>query len=452
MLGRIANLKLPTAVGIPPRERGGGCQDAAFRTRKYMIPARRLLRLIVLVLLVMIALTTAVQSAAPGDSGAGSADAPRNDTVYTVDATGPYQLTAVSPNGSVRYHDRYNIYHDVDPVPAAARTVLYVASDMVGPNACAGPSKCIRNVVHTINLTTNSVTRLYSTVGPRNGSSQFHDVDRVNESVLLVADIGPPDRVYMVNVTTGQTLWEWRVDEAYEPESGGAYPEDWTHLNEVAMLDDGRVLVNLRNQDQVVFIRPGEGILEEWTLGCDGCHETLYEQHNPDYIPAERGGPALLVADSENNRVVEYQRTEGEWNRSWTWNDSALQWPRDADRLPNGNTLIADSHGGRILEVNRSGTVVWQHDVPDGVYDVERLGTGDESAGGLSANRLRYETHGEDKSILVTVVPNIVLHGVLWALPTWVAPVEAGALLIAGVSIVFWLIGEAGFAVYARYT
>lgn len=418
-----------------------------------MVSPRRVLRLTSLVLLVVIALITVVHPAAPEDSDDLSSDVPNPVTVYTIDATGPGQLTAVSSNGSVQYRNTtYNLYHDVDPVSEGSHTVLYVASELLDPEACAGPSKCIRNVVETVNLTTGNVTRLYSTLGPRNGSSQIHDVDRVNESVLLVGDIGPPDRVYMINVTTGQMIWEWRVETAYEPESGGSYPEDWTHLNDVAALEDGHVMVNLRNQDQVVFLRPGHGVVEEWTLGCDDCHATLYEHHNPDYIPAERGGPALLVADSENNRVVEYQRTESEWNKSWSWTDSDLQWPRDADRLPNGTTLIGDSHGNRILEVNRSGGVVWQLTVPDGVYDVERLGTGDESATGLSAHHLDSETHSEDKPILVTLVPDIILHGVLWALPTLIAPLEAAALLLAGVIIVLWLIGEVGFALYIRQT
>lgn len=418
-----------------------------------MIHARRILRFAVLVLIVAIALTTVAHSASPEDSEAPPSDSTRNITVYTVDATGPGQLTAVSSDGVILYRNTtYQIYHDVDPVAKDSHTVLYVASNLLGGDACSDSKKCIRNVVETVNLTTDNVTTLYSTVGPRNGSSQIHDVDRVNESVLLVADIGPPDRVYMVNITTGDIIWEWRVENAYKPESGGSYPGDWTHLNDVEMLEDGRVMVSLRNMDQVVFLRPGQGLLERRTLGCDGCHDTLYEQHNPDYIPESRGGPAILIADSENNRLVEYQRSGDEWSRAWVWTDFYLQWPRDADRLPNGNTLIADSYRNRILEVNRSGAIVWQHTVPDGIYDVERLGTGDESTGGLSADSLGYENRRGGKPILVMLVPNILLHGVLWVLPTAITPLEAAALTLASLIIVLWLIAEVGFAVYTRQT
>ncbi len=203
----------------------------------------------------------------------------------------------------------------------------------------------------------------------------------MNETTLLIADIGFPDRVYTVDTTTGEVRWEWQVSSAFPPDSGGRYPGDWTHLNDVELLPDGRVMVNLRNHDQVVFVEPGEGIQPNWTLGTDGNHSRLYEPHNPDYVPASRGGPAVVIADSENNRLVEYRRVGGEWRRSWTWADRRLRWPRDADRLPSGRTLVADSHGSRVLVVDRNGTIAASAPFPDGLYDVELLGTGDESHG-----------------------------------------------------------------------
>jgi hypothetical protein len=155
--------------------------------------------------------------------------------------------------------------------------------------------------------------------------------------------------------------------------------------------------------DQVVFLAPtagpdgGWGVQSNWSLGSDDRRSVLFEQHNPDYIPADRGGPAVLVADSENGRVVEYERTGGTWNRTWGWTDARLQWPRDADRLPSGNTLVVDSHGDRVLEVRPDGQVVWS--VTVGMpYDAERLGTGDESAGGQSISAIRERADETDDS------------------------------------------------------
>jgi hypothetical protein len=387
-------------------------------------------------------------------------------TVVVVDAVGPSQIVAYGPDGEVIYQDEtHQIYHDVDPSPAGETTVTYIANNRNrDASNCEGPERCMLNVWERVNLTTGERTELYSWYTPMPGSAQVHDVDRVNDSVLLVGKISFPDGVYMVNTTTGERIWEWNVSEDYDSDSGGVYPDDWTHLNDVEYLDDGRVMVNLRNQDQVVFLDPGEGLQENWTLGEDGDHDILYEQHNADYIPAERGGPAVVVADSENDRVVEYQRANGSWKLSWLWEDSRLSWPRDADRLPNGNTLIVDSHGKRLLEVNETGTVVRKRDFEQGGYDAERLGTGDESTGGYSIQYLQSirdnETPGENatdsgpvtayvqsgcdgalacvRAFATDLTPSLLLHGALYVLPYWVTPLGGVAVLLQVVVVVGW--------------
>lgn len=368
--------------------------------------------------------------------------------VATIDALGPGQIVAYHPNGSVMYQNRtYGIYHDVDPVAGTEATVEYVATDLTRQADCE-TKVCSVDVVERLNLTTDEVTRLHTIVDPSSGSSDDHDVDRVNDSVLLFANINFPDSVYMVNTTTDERIWEWNVSEAYDPDSGGSYPGDWTHLNDVEYLEDGRVMVSLRNQDSVVFIEPGEGLQENWTLGADGNHDILYEQHNPDYIPESRGGPAIIVADSENNRIVEYQRVDGEWERSWAWTDPELRWPRDADRLPDGRTLIADSHGSRILIFNQSGEISWQRDFPPGSYDVEILETGDESAGGQSMASMQATngdaTVGWDSPTakLPRLIPSPVLHGVLFALPLWATPFDAFLLIVSALLVAMLSVTE----------
>ncbi|WP_225333783.1 hypothetical protein [Halomicrobium urmianum] len=239
-------------------------------------------------------------------------------------------------------------------------------------------------------------------------------------------------------------------------------------------IDGGEVVMaSLRNQDQVIFVEPGRGLLEDWTLGEDGDHDKLYEQHNPDYIPPERGGPAVLVADSENNRVVEYQREDGsgainasrtspdesggKWVESWTWTDERLLWPRDADRLPNGTTVIADSHGERVLAVRPDGSVAWSRPAPTGSYDVEVLGTGDERACGASVARLGYESQRaspfddvDPAHWLVATVPPLLLHGTLFALPAWASPLDAALVLAAAAAVALWFAAEAAVAVRDR--
>jgi hypothetical protein len=303
-------------------------------------------------------------------------------------------IAAVRADGSRLYFDdSLRVYNDVDPVPGTNATVVYVGANRLNPDECDAMTACWLNVVERVNLTTGAVQRVYEhRTSIRHG--QWHDVDRVNDTHLLVADIAL-DRVFLVNVSSGIYEWTWSAQEDLPLSSGGPFPRDWTHLNDVELLPDGRVMVSLRNQDRVVFVDRQTGMQEGWTLGAEDDYSILYEQHNPDFIPEAMGGPAVLVADSENDRVVEFHRTEvsdgeraGEWREVWSWSDDRLDWPRDADRLPNGHTLITDTDGGRIVEIDADGTVVWSIEV-EGAYDAERLGTGDESAGGPAVNASR---------------------------------------------------------------
>ncbi|MFW5903144.1 MAG: aryl-sulfate sulfotransferase, partial [Halolamina sp.] len=279
----------------------------------------------------------------------------------------------------------------------------------------------------------------------------WHDVDRIDEDHLLVGDIGR-DRVFIIDTETQIVEWEWDAQSAIPMSEGGVFPSDWTHLNDVELLPDDRIMVSLRNQDKVVFLDRETGLQENWTLGADGDHDVLYEQHNPEYIPEEQGGPAVLVADSEGHRVVEYQREDGEWNRTWEWSDAELRWPRDADRLPNGHTLITDSNGNRVIEVDRSGEIVWSTDV-DTPYEADHFGPGGESGGGESASRLglssRTATDTAEESItkrtedgLKRLYPPIVLNGLLFASPPWVGPIEITAAFGLLAAVLAWVVFE----------
>ncbi|MFC7138547.1 aryl-sulfate sulfotransferase [Halosimplex aquaticum] len=361
-------------------------------------------------------------------------------------------ITAFRPDGRLlRYNDTYDEYHDVDPVEGTSHTVLYVAANHVDADTCGATVKCTVSVIETMNLSTGETDRLHRSVAPRRVGDNTHDVDRIDEHRLLVADIAY-DRVFVLNTTTKEIEWEWEAQTDFPLSGGGPYPNDWTHVNDIEVLPDGRFMVSLRNQDQVVFLKQGTGLLENQTLGAEDDHDVLYEQHNPDFIPAERGGPAVLVADSENDRVVEYQREGGNWTRTWKWSDGTVDWPRDADRLPNGNTLIVDSNGGRVLEVNESGDVVWQIDSKS-VYDAERLGTGDESTGGESAKSLGLQSvsvsRSESKTLSQTVrsvLPQEITGAVGFVKPIWMSFFD----VVVSVGILGLALSWAGMELWSR--
>jgi hypothetical protein len=212
-----------------------------------------------------------------------------------------------------------------------------------------------------------------------------HDADLLDDGELLANDMSQDgdDRVVVYDLDRETVVWEYRFanhTDAFPENGGGEFGGDWTHNNDVEAIGDDVYMVSVRNFDTVAAIdRETKELV--WRLGEDDNHTVLNEQHNPDYLGADPG-PTVLVADSLNDRVVEYTREDGVWNRTWTLRGGGLDEPRDADRLPNGNTLVADRRGHRILEVTPAGEVVWEFYAPWQPYDVERLGTGDESAGG----------------------------------------------------------------------
>ncbi len=384
-------------------------------------------------------------------------------TVITTDPPGGNDglgaIVAFSADGRPLYHnDTYGNYFDVDPDPPGSKTVLYVAGSRYDPcpddlqarTDVSVDDGCAKVAIERVNLTTGASERLHTAVTEWD---IWHDVDRIDEHRLLVADIAR-DRVFTLNTTTDEVTWEWRAEEDLSPDSGGN-PGDWTHVNDVEFLDDGRVMVSLRNQDRVVFLEPGDGLQRDWTLGAEDAYGILYEQHNPDYIPPARGGPAVVVSDSENNRVVEYQRENGTWTRTWDWQDERLRWPRDADRLPGGHTLVTDSQGNRVIELSETDDIVWSVDIST-PYEAERLGTGDESATGKSTVALANgtvdsaasDTDRRSKtgiSWLVAFITGPVVNGILHVAPTWmtigdlmVACVFVTAAGTAGILELYW--------------
>ena len=415
---------------------------------------RRRLRVGLLVILIIcsgVLANAAVTATTTGTRG-GVPEAPPTDNYTVITESARFgTIIAYAPNGSVAYYNNtHTKYYDVDPVANTSMTVEYTVTDNIytkGPHCNKPP--CTRNAIERVNISTGNVTEIYARYTPQEEAAEWHDADRINESHIVVADM-VDDEIYMVDTRTEMIEWTWEAQSEFPVTGGGPYPEDWAHINDVEVLDDGRVMVNLRNQDQTVFIDPQTGMNESMTLGEEDNHQIQFEQHNPDYIPRERGGPAVVVADSENGRVQEFQRKNGTWNRTWVWSDARMQWPRDADRLPNGNTLITDTNGKRVLEVNQQGEIVWQVELSH-PYEAERLGTGDESAGGQSAKLLELDSQvrdgdGEQSQDLANfwwtvedVLPERVVNGAIYVTPVWIGASELGPALLAVLTMTVWI-------------
>jgi hypothetical protein len=270
-------------------------------------------------------------------------------------------------------------FYDVDPLPDGN---LLVVSTVPGDT-----------VVFEFDPETKE--RVWS---ERFDATDTHDVDLINGDQLLFAEKSrydesvakSGDRVFIYDRGEDEVVWEYVFRNHYSESTDGGQSEDWTHVNDVDRVADGRYLVSPRNFDQVILL-DRETKETVWRLGADDEHDVLHEQHNPDHLEGPDGEPTVLVADSENDRVVEYacvgdaadpvagSAPDCEWTE--VWSVSGFNWPRDADRLPNGNTLVTDSLNHRVVEVTPEGEVVWEFYAPWAPYDSERPKYGDGSNG-----------------------------------------------------------------------
>lgn len=147
---------------------------------------------------------------------------------------------------------------------------------------------------------------------------------------------------------------------------------DWTHTNTLEVLPDtplgrrdarfraGNILFSFRSLDiiGVADIEKHE-IVWAWGLGVlDGQHQPTMTQEGTILLfdnGTTRGRSAVLEIDPPSGEIV------------WKYENPAnffSAYRSGAQRLPNGNTLIAESDAGRILEVTTDGEIVWDYFSP----------------------------------------------------------------------------------------
>jgi hypothetical protein len=138
---------------------------------------------------------------------------------------------------------------------------------------------------------------------------------------------------------------------------------EWTHGNSVIELADGSLLASFRNISTVIRIdrRTGEIV---WKLGAP----PLSGQHAPHMLPNGNilifdNGPHRLDESFPFSRVIEVNPATKEI--VWKYQEPRpfnFYSPRisNAQRLPNGNTLVNEGVFGRFFEVTPAGDIVWE--------------------------------------------------------------------------------------------
>jgi hypothetical protein len=280
--------------------------------------------------------------------------------------------------------------------------------------------------------------------------SETHDVEPLGDGQYLLSDM-EHERLFVVDRDADDAVvWTWNASSFYTAPDDPT-TRDWLHINDVDVIDEGRYLVSVRNANQLLIVERGAGVVEVINEDDDdgddgscgdlvgeqvrcGDPEVLDHQHNPQWL----GEGAVLVADSDNDRVVELHRTDGgDWEVAWELSAAggeSLSWPRDADRLPNGNTLVTDTLNQRIIEVNRSGDVAWGIQTRYIPYEAERVPPG-ETVGASVYDGEGPSPGGSSDDVPVLSLALVGIRSVWTGLPFWFGELELGVTLVSVVMV-----------------
>jgi hypothetical protein len=237
-----------------------------------------------------------------------------------------------------------------------------------------------------------------------------------------------PDSVVQYRPSTGEIVWEWHAwdhlvqdhdptkanfgDVNLHPEKidlnhvleGNKGEKDWNHLNGVDYDPErDEVILSSRSFSEFWIIDhattteaasgPAGDLLFRYgnpgTTKAKG-KRTLFVQHDVERIPDGLPGAGTILAFSNglpetrpysSVEQITPRMVDGEYVRNDDGTFAAAVervYPfasserffaaiiSGAQRMPNGNTLMADGPHGRIVEVDEAGSVVWEYDNPHG--------------------------------------------------------------------------------------
>jgi outer membrane protein assembly factor BamB len=180
-----------------------------------------------------------------------------------------------------------------------------------------------------------------------------HDADRLpNGNTLYVygkEDTKNDPQVKEVD-PSGKLLWSWYAKKEFNKSPyKDIHNQGWTHTNAVTRLENGNTLISPRNFNMLVEVDPQGKVVR--TIG----EKYLKYQHDPEVLP---NGNILVANHDTPHEVLEIDSQTGEiiWRYAI---EKKRAWPvRDANRLPNGNTLITGTTV--LLEITADKEIVWR--------------------------------------------------------------------------------------------
>ncbi len=144
---------------------------------------------------------------------------------------------------------------------------------------------------------------------------------------------------------------------------GGRPWMDLFHSNSLVLSEDGRrLLICFRHQDRIAVIDlPGWTAAWSWGRGVlSGPHDAQWLKNGHLLVfdnGMARGWSRVLELDPETGGIV-WEYGDPDRHKFFTLSKGSAQ------RLPNGDTLIAESDNGRAFEVTAAGETVWEYATP----------------------------------------------------------------------------------------
>lgn len=203
-----------------------------------------------------------------------------------------------------------------------------------------------------INKTTKNIVKQYR------DDKISHDADRLpNGNFIYIwgVDNYTDPQVKEIN-SSGHIVWSWRAyDFLYNDTYKNLYNDGWTHANSVTRLKNNNTIISLRNFNTTIEVNKTGDIVWEYNWTSYGTHP-----HEPEILP--NGNLIIGLQHDPVYHVAEINRTTGDV--VWNFTLSGLRTVRDADRLPNNNSLIQGvleaGQESTIIEVSEDGEIVWQ--------------------------------------------------------------------------------------------
>lgn len=176
-----------------------------------------------------------------------------------------------------------------------------------------------------------------------------HSAKRLPDGNTLIADT-LNNRIIEVSPESGIIFTSEQWGRGTGKLSDGSTLE---YPNDITILENDQFLITDRNHNRCLITDRQGQLVWQYSNG-------LRHPHNADITDTG----TVLICNSDENEIWEIDPKDNQI--IWKYGNKEgqeLSFPRDADRLPGGNTLITDSRHHRIIEVTPSGKIVWQYHV-----------------------------------------------------------------------------------------